>query len=785
MSELSGKKLSGQINVLEKEIKLLKEENERHKSFYNTLNVAVLTFSRNHIIDWNPQALILLKLSGPDLQNHTLAELSPEVQPNGQKSAKKAEEIFKQCIKRRKIIFEWSLRIKKRNPFRVEIILNCEKTSRNIVYHAIIQKIEQDKIASLNSKKKNREIKILSEKKFVEQKLELFKAIVQHLSDLVWIIDSNMIVKYESPSISRILGYEPGYSINKNGFEYIHPDDGERVLSEFEKVLNKTYEHKPIEIRLRHYDTHWVYVEILADNLIDHPGINGILITARDISERKTNEEKLKIYHNHLELLVQERTNKISQINTELLSMNQELKATNEELAEANEKLKTEIEKRHEAQISLEESENKFRSFIEQSNEGISVIDETGKFVEWNKAMELIFHVERNEVINTYAWEFDYRFLPEKRKTPEMFEELKTSVLDYFSELNYKKILTFEGFYQTMEFKHKYLTINVFPIITPKGKFVGRIVRDITGIRRAQDEINRQSEELKSINENLEEQKKQLEQTLNQLKKAQAQLVESEKMVSLGILTAGIAHEINNPVNYINTGLEGLKISLSDYMKVFKLYEQINQTNVINKLAQIEKHKKQIDFRDIQKSIDLLLKNMLTGVNRITEIVKSLRSFARTEDNELKETNIHEIVDSVLVMLHNQYKNNIEIIKNYGNLPQISCFPGRLSQVFMNIISNAIQAIPGKGTIQITTHYYAKVQSISISIKDSGKGISPDNIPNVFEPFFTTKEVGKGTGLGLSISYNIIQRHKGEIKVNSELNKGTEFIITLPVEPEI
>jgi signal transduction histidine kinase len=336
-----------------------------------------------------------------------------------------------------------------------------------------------------------------------------------------------------------------------------------------------------------------------------------------------------------------------------------------------------------------------------------------------------------------------------------------------------------------MEFKHKYLTINVFPIITPKGKFVGRIVRDITGIRRAQDEINRQSEELKSINENLEEQKKQLEQTLNQLKKAQAQLVESEKMVSLGILTAGIAHEINNPVNYINTGLEGLKISLSDYMKVFKLYEQINQTNVINKLAQIEKHKKQIDFRDIQKSIDLLLKNMLTGVNRITEIVKSLRSFARTEDNELKETNIHEIVDSVLVMLHNQYKNNIEIIKNYGNLPQISCFPGRLSQVFMNIISNAIQAIPGKGTIQITTHYYAKVQSISISIKDSGKGISPDNIPNVFEPFFTTKEVGKGTGLGLSISYNIIQRHKGEIKVNSELNKGTEFIITLPVEPEI
>ncbi|HEY9124799.1 MAG TPA: PAS domain S-box protein [Bacteroidales bacterium] len=625
----------------------------------------------------------------------------------------------------------------------------------------------------------------ISSRKQTEEKLavseEKFRTIVQQLSDIIFIIDENLTILYESPSVSKTFGFETGHFLGKNGLSIVHRDEVNMAKKEFERLLqHNNTDFKPIELRISHKEGYWVTLEVLGNNLIAHPAIKGILLTARDISERKENEKQLELYSNHLEKLVKKRTEEIENINAELIAINEELKAANEELYYKNEKLNEEIKIRIETQLMLEESENKFRSFIEQSTEGIVLIDEQGRIVDWNKGMQSIFRIAKEDVINTYIWEFDYKFLPDKRKTAQQFEELKNSTIEYFSNLDKSKVMTVEGIYQNIELKQKHLNVTIFPVITPKRRYLGRITRDVTYIHRAQEEIEKQSEELLQINQNLEEQKVQLEKALVELRKTQGQLIHSEKMASLGVLTAGVAHEINNPVNYINTALEGLKITLNDLFQIFEQYDLLSIENSAEKLKEIEQLKTELDYPMLQDGVKILLNNMQTGIARITEIVRSLRTFARIDENELRYSNIHELIDTTLVMLHNQYKNRIEIVKDYCCFQNLNCYSGKLSQVFMNILSNAIQAIPEKGTIFITTKVNKEKEEFFISIRDTGIGMPAYLKEKIFEPFFTTKEAGKGTGLGLSITYGIIQQHHGHIEVNSKQGQGTEFIITIP-----
>jgi PAS domain S-box-containing protein len=611
---------------------------------------------------------------------------------------------------------------------------------------------------------------------------ERFRTIVQHLSDIIFIIDKDLRIIYESPSVERALGYNKGELIGMNGLSLIHDDDLVMVKDELNKVITKTNDYLPTELRIRHKQGHWVYLDIIGDNLIDHPSIGGLLVTARDISERKNSERQLSLYQDHLEQLVKQRTEEIEHINGELISINEELKVTNEELANKNDILNIEIIKRIEAQLLLEESENKFRSFIEQSTEGIALIDEEGKFVDWNKGMESIFRIEKADIINTYAWEFDYRFIQERRKTPAIFEELKNSIIDYLAHLDKTKVLTAEGVFTTLELKQKILSITTFPVITPNRKYVGRLVRDITVIKRAQEEIREQAAELQEINTNLEMQKAELEKTLEELRRAQVQLIQAEKMASLGVLTAGVAHEINNPVNFINSALEGLRITLDDFLQIFESYQEINSENINTKLTEVEELKTSLDYPMLHEGIDLLLNNMQTGISRITEIVRSLRTFSRIEENELRLSDIHEIIDTALVILQNQYRNRIEIIRKYSVLRDVVCYPGKLSQVFMNLFSNSIHAIHGKGYIEIETKVNTDFNRLEIFVRDSGIGIPLVIKEKIFEPFFTTKEAGRGTGLGLSITYGIIQQHKGLIDVTSKEGEGTEFFIAIPLD---
>jgi signal transduction histidine kinase len=258
-------------------------------------------------------------------------------------------------------------------------------------------------------------------------------------------------------------------------------------------------------------------------------------------------------------------------------------------------------------------------------------------------------------------------------------------------------------------------------------------------------------------------------------------LVEAEKMASLGVLTAGVAHEINNPVNFVSAGIESLISSYSDIKGILNLYFQLDPTKDDPELwNEIIQYKKALENDEVLPEVEQLLKSIKTGAKRTAEIVKGLRNFTRLDENDMKRANLEEGIDNTLVILNNQLKNRIDVVRNYSGIPDINCFPGQLNQVFMNLIHNASQAIEGKGTITIATS--VKNNQVHISISDSGTGMPEEVRAHIFEPFFTTKDVGKGTGLGLSIAYGIIEKHHGTIEVESEIDQGTTFHIALPIK---
>lgn len=286
--------------------------------------------------------------------------------------------------------------------------------------------------------------------------------------------------------------------------------------------------------------------------------------------------------------------------------------------------------------------------------------------------------------------------------------------------------------------------------------------------------------ELENLNLSLEnqvvERTAQLQETLQQLKSAQTQLVQSEKMASLGQLVAGIAHEINNPIGAIYANMPPLEEYIGDIEGTVEFAQSCLDDVGVQKLNE---HLEQIDYTFVIEDLAKLLDSQKQAADRIRNIVLSLRNFSRLDQGEIKTVRIEEGLDSTLQMLHHNYKNRITVEKDYTLNEMVECYAGEMNQVFMNILANAIQAMPDKGSIIITT---AKVnEQAVISIADTGIGMTAEVKEKIFDPFFTTKDVGEGTGLGLSISYGIIEKHHGTLTVESELNHGTRFIIAIPL----
>lgn len=284
-----------------------------------------------------------------------------------------------------------------------------------------------------------------------------------------------------------------------------------------------------------------------------------------------------------------------------------------------------------------------------------------------------------------------------------------------------------------------------------------------------------------------------LNQTLVQLQEAQTHLVQSEKMSSLGQLVAGIAHEINNPVSFIYGNLPHAEEYTQDLLKLIQLY----QKECLNLSPTLKQQTEELDLEFLSEDLPKLLASMRGGACRIREIVDSLRTFSRLDEAEVKDADIHEGINSTLMILQSRLKREpaqsaIEVSRHYGDLPKVECYAGQLNQVFMNLLSNAIDAIEaeiaqGRQIIPAISIHTAAIDNtwVRIQIKDNGIGIPEEIKQQIFDPFFTTKPVGSGTGLGLAISYQIIERHHGSLTFTSKIGQGTEFVIQVPLRQNL
>ena len=296
-------------------------------------------------------------------------------------------------------------------------------------------------------------------------------------------------------------------------------------------------------------------------------------------------------------------------------------------------------------------------------------------------------------------------------------------------------------------------------------------------------EVDKRTKDLKRTNESLNE-------AMYNLKQAQAHLVESEKLASLGMLTAGIAHEINNPINFVTGSIKPLSRDVDQLIEALKVVEEIAFKDIPeeSKIAELESYKEDIDLAFLKEEIQLLLKGIQEGAFRTAEIVKSLRVFSRVDEDDLKLADINLGLESTLVILNSMFKDRINVKRHYDEIPYVECFPGKLNQVFLNLLTNAFHAIDqkfkGKQGGKITIKTYYKDDLVYISIKDNGVGIKEELKDKIFDPFFTTKDVGEGTGLGLAIVSQTVAKHHGSISLVTEEGKGCEFIIKIPtVQP--
>jgi len=388
---------------------------------------------------------------------------------------------------------------------------------------------------------------------------------------------------------------------------------------------------------------------------------------------------------------------------------------------------------------TLRISEERFRSLVENANDMIYSLTPRGEFTYISPKVADKMGYEAVELLGKSFFPFLH--------PDDVSESLKWFESGFERHEEHAEGYEFRMFHK--DGSTKWFTTNASQILDEEGNVMELIgvAHDITQMKVVLEEIEKANQHLKET---------------------QAQLAQADKMASLGMLVAGIAHEINTPMGAVNSMHDTL------VRAVDKLENAIR--------AQFDEERlKQTSLASTLNIIDDANRTIKSGTERVTNIVRRLRSFARLDEAELKTVDIHEGLEDTLTLIHHDIKHDITVKRDYGDVPPIACFPGQLNQVFLNLLVNARQAIKGKGEITVST--YTRGRQVFIRIADNGSGISSENLSKVFDPGFTTKGVGVGTGLGLAICYKIVQDHKGEITVESELGRGTAFTVILPMNP--
>lgn len=444
------------------------------------------------------------------------------------------------------------------------------------------------------------------------------------------------------------------------------------------------------------------------------------------------------------------------------------------------------------------------------------VIDIAHKVTHWNKAAEFFLGYSRESMVGTSdQWRPFYGYQRPILADLILDREIDLKISRLYQDRLAKSPLI-EGAYHASDFfpnlgaQGLWLHFTAAPLFDREGKVIGaiEILEDITERREAQHALEHahanlerlvihRTNQLKEANNKLESDllyRQSIEQELmarnaelmkvNQdLSSAQNQLMQSEKMVSIGQLAAGVAHEINNPIGYIFSNIGSLEKYVDTLFDMLRFYESIeHQISSVDAKEQLKKMKEQCELSYLIEDIPELIGQSKEGIDRVRKIVQDLKDFSRVDSNlEWQWTNLHPGFDSTLNVVNNEVKYKADVIKNYGDIPDIECLPSQINQVILNLVVNASHAMgDDRGTITLTT--LREDDHVIIKVEDNGSGIPPELLTRIFDPFFTTKPIGKGTGLGLSLSYGIIQKHHGELTVESRLGIGTCFKIRLPIQ---
>ncbi len=443
-----------------------------------------------------------------------------------------------------------------------------------------------------------------------------------------------------------------------------------------------------------------------------------LLAKQHEIIERKKAQHKLKIAYDDLENKVEERT-------VELSNAKQMLSKEHKELSKIF------------RIVSIAKKE--WEKTMDCVSDMVMLTDSQGRIKRLNRALMDFVKKPYTDIIGE-RWEKIMH--DNKLETVSLFGE--------FIEITHKPT-------------DKWFELMSYPYKDEELDFSGFVItlHETTEIKRVTTELNRAYEDLKT---------------------SHAQILQGEKMASIGQLAAGVAHEINNPTGFVLSNLNTLQKYVSRLTEFINDQSKAIESQADSCMQELADKKKTMKIDFIHDDIKDLISESIEGADRIKKIVQNLKSFARVDESDLIMADINECIESTLNIVWNELKYKSEVIKDYGTLPMINCYPQQMNQVFMNLLINASHAIEKQGEIRIKT--WDGDGMIHVSISDTGAGIPEDKISRIFEPFFTTKAVGMGTGLGLSISYDIVKKHNGEIKVESEVGKGTTFNVTIPFVEE-
>ncbi|MEH6627459.1 MAG: ATP-binding protein [Motiliproteus sp.] len=452
---------------------------------------------------------------------------------------------------------------------------------------------------------------------------------------------------------------------------------------------------------------------------------------------------------------------------------------------------------RNRAELALAKTQRWLQGILDNTTALIYLKDRTGRYLMVNERFEKVMGMKSEQMLGC----LDSELFDNVAGSPLHENDLRVIETEEPQEL--------EETFPQADGVHTYLSIK-FPLFDDHKQViaVGNISTDISSRTQTEAELQmaylsmeqrveertsalsntlihmeKEIDERILVQGNLEAERIKQKLLISKLEDAQNQLLQSEKMAAIGQLAAGVAHEINNPVGYINSNLGTLRQYLQGINQVLSAYGDIEQdpAKLSEALAQVDIIKKEVDFDFLSEDISGLLDESVEGVERVRKIVKDLKDFSHVDKGEWAVADLHHCLDSTLNVVWNELKYKAEVVKEYGDLPEVICLASQLNQVFMNLLVNAAHAIESRGVITIRTGTDA--ERVWIEIEDNGAGMPEAVQKRIFEPFYTTKEVGKGTGLGLSLSYGIIEKHGGTIELHSVLGEGTRFRICIPQQP--